>query len=186
MSKNPNERFQKGKKPKPHKINHEIKAYEVKLVGDGEPQIMPLRDALAIAEAKELDLVMVGETAVPPIVKVMNYSKYLYELNKKPTNKPKPMKEVRFRPNTDDNDLKFKTNHIVEFLKKGHKVRVFVFFKGREMAFKEQGEKLLLKLAIDLEEYGLVEGLPTMEGNKMQMFFKPKGKKNEGGADKQD
>lgn len=186
MAKSQKDKKQRVIKQNPHKINEEIKAYEVKLVGDGEPMVMTLKEALSIAEDRELDLVMVGETATPPVVKLMDYSKYLYELGKnKPTQKPKPMKEVRFRPHTDDNDLNFKTKHIIEFLTKGHKVKVFVFFKGREMSFKEQGEKLLLNLAMAIQDHGVVESMPKMEGNKMNMFIKPK-PNNEARPNKQD
>jgi translation initiation factor IF-3 len=186
MARGQKEKKQRVIKQNPHKINEEIKAYEVKLVGDGEPEVLLLKEALSIAEDKGLDLVMVGETANPPVVKLMDYSKYLYELGKnKPAQKPKPMKEVRFRPHTDDNDLNFKTKHIIEFLTKGHKVKVFVFFKGREMTFKEQGEKLLLNLAIAIQDHGIIESMPKMEGNKMNMFIKPK-PKNEARPNKQD
>jgi len=166
-------------KKNPHLINREIKAHDVKLVREGqEPKIMSLNEALKIADSEEKDLVLMGPKATPPVVKLMDYSKYLYELSKKkPQQKPKPMKEIRFTPNTDDNDLEFKTKHIINFLGKGHKVKVFVFFRGREMAFKDRGEKLLLKLALSLEEYAVVENMPKMEGRKMNMFLKPKTKK---------
>lgn len=165
-------------KKNPHLINREIKMAEVKLVREGqEPEVMTTRDAMRIADDAELDLVLVGAKATPPVVKLMDYSKFLYELNKdKPKNKPKPMKEVRFTPNTDDNDLAFKTKHIINFIEKGHKVKVFVFFRGREMAFKERGEALLLKLAVALEDYATVESMPKMEGRKMNMFLKAKTK----------
>jgi translation initiation factor IF-3 len=166
-------------KKNPHLINREIKAHEVKLVIEGqEPEVMSFDDAYKVAEGKNMDLVLMGAKANPPVVKIMDYSKYLYELNKKkPQNKPKPMKEVRFGPNTDDNDLEFKTKHIINFIEKGHKVKVFVFFRGREMAFRERGEKLLLNLAVALEDHCVVESMPKMEGRKMNMFLKPKAKK---------
>ncbi len=166
-------------KKNPHLINREIRADEVKLVIEGqEPEVMSFNDAYKIAEDKEMDLVLMGAKATPPVVKIMDYSKYLYELNKKkPQNKPKPMKEVRFGPNTDDNDLEFKTKHIINFLDKGHKVKVFVFFRGREMAFKDRGKALLLKLAVTLEDYATVESMPKMEGRKMFLHLKPKIKK---------
>lgn len=163
-------------KKNPHLINREIRAEEVKLVIEGqEPEVMSFNEAYKIAEGKSLDLVLMGAKANPPVVKLMDYSKYLYDLSKKkPQTKAKPMKEVRFTPNTDDNDLVFKTKHIINFLNKGHKVKVFVFFRGREMAFKDRGEKLLLKLALDVEEHGVVESMPKMEGRKMNLFLKPK------------
>lgn len=176
---NRNRRQQRVIKKNPHLINREIKAKEVKLVLEGqEPKVMSFNEAYKIAEEKEMDLVLMGAKATPPVVKIMNYSKYLYELQKKkPQQKPKPMKDIRFTPNTDDNDLAFKTKHIINFLGKGHKVKVFVFFRGREMAFKERGEKLLLKLAVELEDHAIVESMPKMEGRKMNMFLKPKVKK---------
>jgi len=166
-------------KKNPHLINREIKAHDVKLVLEGqEPEVMSLSDALKIATDKDMDLVLMGAKATPPVVKLMDYSKYLYELTKKkPQVKIKPMKEIRFTPNTDDNDLAFKTKHIINFLDKGHKVKVFVFFRGREMAFKERGEKLLLNLAVALEEHATIENMPKMEGRKMNMSLKPKVKK---------
>lgn len=175
-------RKETGRKKNPHRINNEIRraidGNQVKVVGDGEPETMNLNEALKIADNKDLDLVLVGDKATPPVVKLVDYSKYLYEQNKKPKQKSKPMKEMRFRPTTDDNDLEFKKNHIINFLKKGHKVKAFVFFKGREMAFKEQGEKLLLTLAVELEDYAVVERMPKMEGRKMSLHFKPKDKKD--------
>jgi translation initiation factor IF-3 len=167
-------------KKNPHRINREIireiNGSDVKLVSEnGEPEIMGINEALKVAENEGKDLVLVGAKAAPPVVKLMDYSKYLYEQNKKkPAQKSKPMKEMRFRPTTDENDLKFKTNHIINFLKKGHKVKAFVFFKGRENRFREQGEKLLLELAVALEDYATVEKMPKMDGRKMNIFFKPK------------
>jgi len=176
MSKGHNKPSREVKK-NPHLINREIKATEVKLVIEGEePEVMSFNEAIRLAESQDKDLVLVSASVSPPIVKLMDYSKYLYELSKKTQSKPKPMKEVRFTPNTDANDLAFKTKHIIGFLEKGHKVKVFVFFKGREMTYKERGEKLLLELAVALEEYATVESMPTIDGKKMNMFLKPKTK----------
>lgn len=164
-------------KKNPHLINREIKASEVKLIIEGEePEVMSFNEAIRFAESENKDLVLVSANANPPVVKLMDYTKYLYELGKKTQTKPKPMKEVRFTPNTDANDLAFKTKHIIGFLEKGHKVKVFVFFKGREITYKERGEKLLLELAVTLEEYASVESMPTIDGKKMYMFLKPKPK----------
>lgn len=162
-------------KANPHLINREIKAKTVNLIIEGEgPKLMTIDEALKVSESKELDLVLIAPKATPPVVKLMNYSKYLYDLGKKkPQQKTKPMKEVRFTPNTDENDLAFKTKHIINFLSKGHKVKIFVFFRGREMAFKDRGEKLLVQLAVDLEDYATVESMPKMEGRKMLLFLKP-------------
>lgn len=179
-------RPQREVKKNPHKINDEIRVELVKIVGDGEPQEMSLQDAKKLASEKGLDLVLMNDKVEPAIVKLMNYSKYLYELNKKkPQNKPLPMKEMRFTPNTGEEDMKFKMKHIKSFLEKGHKVKAYVFFRGREVTFKDRGEKLLLQLAVELEDIAVVEKLPKLEGKRMNMFLKPK-KKNEGGTSKQD
>jgi len=163
-------------KQNPHKINREIKAHLVMLVGEnGYKETLKFHEALKIAEDQELDLVMVGEKADPPVCKVMDYKKFLYHKEKdKKVQKTLKMKEVRFRPNTDENDYKTKRKQIIDFLEKGHKVKAFVFFKGREMAFKSQGEKLLAQLAVDIEEHGIPENTPRLEGRKMNIFFKSK------------
>jgi translation initiation factor IF-3 len=163
-------------KENPHKINGEIRANEVKLVTEDGANVMSLSEALKTAEEQDLDLVLVGDKATPPVVKLMDYAKFLYNQSKKPQVKNKPMKEVRFTPNTDENDLNFKTKHINNFLKKGHKVKIFVFFRGREMVYKERGEKILLELAIKLEDVADVESMPKIEGRKMLMYLKPKTK----------
>lgn len=168
------------KKEPEHCINNqiirEIIGNDVKLVNDaGEPEVMSISEALRLADDSELDLILVGAKATPPVVKMIDYSKFLYEKNKKkPQQKSKDMKEIRFRPNTDSNDLNFKTNHIINFLKKGHKVKALVSFKGREMTFKDKGEKLLLELAVALNEHATVEAMPKLDGRKMYVMFKPK------------
>lgn len=173
-------------KANPNKINDEIVANRVKIVGDGEPQEMSLADAKKLADAKDMDLVLMNGNIEPAIVKIMDYSKHLYELNKNKTqNKSLPIKEMRFTPNIADEDVKFKLKHIKGFLDKGHVVKAFVFFRGREIQFKDKGEKLLLQLAVDLQDIATVEKLPILEGRKMMIFLKPK-KKNEGGSNKQD
>lgn len=166
-------------KKKLHKINNEITHRIVKLIIENEsPRVLSIEEALQIANDKELDLVLVGETVTPPVVKLMNYSKFLYDLNKnKNSQKTLPLKEVRFTPNTGESDLTFKLKHIQTFLEKGHKVKAFVFFKGRELAFKDRGEKLLLELALKLENVGIVDSMPKLEGKKMIMMLKPKEKK---------
>lgn len=147
-----------------------------------EVGVYPISKARAIAEEQELDLVLISPDANPPVVKVMDYKKFLYEQKKREkarkANASKVInKEIRFGPNTDDHDYEFKKNHAVRFLKDGAKVKAYVFFKGRSIVFKDQGEILLLRLAQDLEEYGKVEQLPKLEGKRMTMFIAPKKQK---------
>ncbi|WP_265165400.1 translation initiation factor IF-3 [Salinimicrobium tongyeongense] len=167
-------------KEDPHRINGKIRAEEVRLVGDNvEMGVYPTRKALAIAEEQELDLVEISPNANPPVAKVMDYKKFLYEQKKRDKAlKAKAtqvvVKEIRFGPNTDDHDYEFKKRNAEKFLKDGAKLKAFVFFKGRSIVFKEQGEILLLRLATDLEELGKVEQMPKLEGKRMTMFISPK------------
>ncbi len=150
------------------------------MVGEGiETGIFAIERALDIAREAGLDLVEISPTAEPPVCKVIDYKKFLYEQKKKQKEiKAKAskvvVKEIRFGPNTDEHDFNFKKNHAVKFLEEGSKVKAFVFFKGRSILFKEQGEILLLKFAQELEEIGKVEQLPLLEGKKMQMMIAPK------------
>jgi len=144
-----------------------------------EVGIYPIKEALAIADEQGVDLVEISPKAVPPVCKVMDYKKFLYEQKKRDkAMKSKAskvvVKEIRFGPNTDDHDYEFKKKHAVKFLKDGAKLKAFVFFKGRSIVFKEQGQILLLRLAQDLEEFGKVEQLPKLEGKRMIMFIAPK------------
>lgn len=155
----------------------------MRLVGDNipEPGIFALRDALKLAEELELDLVEISPKAEPPVCKITNYSKFLYQQKKKQKEmKAKTVKvvvkEIRFGPQTDEHDFNFKLRHAEKFLKEGAKVKAFVFFKGRSILFKEQGEILLLKLATGLEDFGAVEQLPKLEGKRMTMYISPKKK----------
>ena len=141
--------------------------------------VYPIKKALAIAEEQELDLVEISPNAKPPVAKVMDYKKFLYEQKKRDkVLKAKAtkvvVKEIRFGPNTDDHDYEFKKKHGEKFLKEGAKLKAYVFFKGRSIVFKEQGEILLLRLAQDLEELGKVEQMPKLEGKRMTMFISPK------------
>jgi len=150
------------------------------LVGDNiEVGIYSLKDGLEKARELELDLVMISPKAVPPVCKIIDYRKFLYEQKKrekvlKSKSTKVVVKEIRFGPNTDEHDYEFKKKHGIKFLKEGAKLKAYVFFKGRSIIFKEQGQILLLKLAQELEQYGKVESLPTMEGKKMIMFVAPK------------
>ncbi len=155
----------------------------VRVVGDDiETQVMSIQDALKLADKMELDLVEISPAADPPVCKIIDYQKYLYQQKKKQKEiKAKTakvtVKELRFGPNTDDHDYNFKLKHAIKFLEEGSKVRAYVFFKGRSILFKEQGEVLLLRFANDLEEYGKVEQLPRLEGKRMIISFSPKKKK---------
>ncbi len=147
-----------------------------------EAQVMPIAQALKLAEEMGLDLVEIAPTAVPPVCKVIDYQKYLYQQKKKAkemkANASKvEIKELRFGPNTDEHDFQFKLNHAKNFLKEGNKVKAFVFFKGRSILFSEQGEKLLLRFAVELEEFGKAEKMPLLEGKRMSMIIAPIKKK---------
>jgi translation initiation factor IF-3 len=156
---------------------------EVRLVGENiEGGVYPTRKALEIAEEQELDLVEISPNATPPVCKVIDYKKFLYEQKKRDKEmKAKAtkvvIKEIRFGPQTDDHDYEFKKKHGEKFLKEGSKVKAYVFFKGRSIIYKDQGEILLLRLATDLEDYGKVEQMPKLEGKRMTMFLAPLPKK---------
>ncbi len=154
------------------------------MVGEniGEPRVMPTRDALRMARELELDLVEISPKAEPPVCRITDYQKYLYQPKKKAkelkANQAKiVVKEIRFGPQTDDHDYNFKLKHAENFLKEGAKVKAYVFFRGRSIVFKEQGEILLLRFATDLEEFAKVEMMPKLDGKKMNMILAPKGKK---------
>jgi|TARA_Y100001934_G_C12363921_1_gene782333 translation initiation factor IF-3 len=152
----------------------------VRLVGDNvEMDIYPTSKALEIAQELELDLVEISPNANPPVCKVMDYKKFVYEQKKrekaiKAKASKVVVKEIRFGPNTDDHDYEFKKKHAIKFLEEGAKLKAYVFFKGRSIIYKDQGQILLLRLAQDLEEYGKVEQMPKLEGKRMIMFMAPK------------
>lgn len=167
----------------PHRINNRITAKAVRVVGDNvDPQVMSINDAIKLADEMELDLVEISPKADPPVCKIIDYQKFLYQQKKKQKEmKAKTtkvvVKEIRFGPNTDDHDYNFKLKHAIKFLEDGAKVKAYVFFKGRSILFKEKGEILLLRLAQDLEDYGVVEQMPRLEGKRMIITFTPKKKK---------
>ncbi|MGB0260244.1 MAG: translation initiation factor IF-3 [Flavobacteriaceae bacterium] len=169
-------------KEDPHKINEKILAREVRLVGDNvEMGVYPLAKAKEIAAGLELDLVEISPNANPPVCKIIDYKKFLYEQKKREkVMKAKAakivLKEIRFGPQTDEHDYEFKKKHAIKFLEEGAKLKAFVFFKGRSIIFKEQGQILLLRLAQELEPYGKVEQLPKLEGKRMIMLINPKNK----------
>ena len=165
-------------------INNQIHAAQVRLVGDNipEPGIYPLSKALALADELELDLVEISAKADPPVCKILDYQKYIYQQKKKAkemkANSTKVViKEIRFGPNTDEHDFQFKLKHAREFLQEGSKVKATIFVRGRSIMFKDQGEKQLLRFAVELEEFGRAETLPTLEGKRMNIMIAPVKKK---------
>ena len=152
----------------------------MRVVGDNvEPAVMSTRDAIQLAREMELDLVEISPKADPPVCRIIEYKKFLYDQKKKQKEiKAKQqkvvVKEIRFGPNTDDHDFQFKLKHAKKFLQEGSKLKAYVFFRGRTIVFKERGEILLLKFAQELEEYGTVEQLPKLEGKRMTVMFNPK------------
>jgi translation initiation factor IF-3 len=166
-----------------HRLNREITAPEVRVIGeDIEPGVYPIAEAIKMAEAQEVDLVEISPNAVPPVCRIIDYKKFLYEKKKKDKEqkakaKASEVKEIRFTPNTDDHDFDFKAKHAEKFLKEGDKVKCYVQFKGRAIMFQERGELLLLKFAERLAEFGSLESMPKMEGRRMLAIFTPKKKK---------
>ena len=165
-------------------INEEIRAPKVRLVGDNipEPGIYPISAAMKMADEMELDLVEITAKADPPVCKILDYQKYLYQQKKKAKEMKQNatkivIKEIRFGPNTDEHDFQFKLKHAQEFLGEGSKVKASVFFRGRSIQFADQGEKLLLRFAVELEEYGRAENMPQLEGKRMIMMIAPVKKK---------
>ena len=162
-----------------YRINEQIRAREVRIVGDGGSTVVPTRQALDMAHDQGVDLVEISPNANPPVCRLIDYSKFLYQQKKRQKEmKAKQVKvevkEIRFGPQTDEHDYQFKLKHAKEFLEEGNKVRAYVFFRGRSILFKEQGEVLLLRFANDLEEYGKVEHMPSLEGKKMFLYLAPK------------
>ena len=166
-----------------YRINEQIRAREVRVVGDGiESEVMPTRDAIDLARSMDQDLVEISPTAVPPVCRVIDYSKFLYQQKKKQKEMKArqvkiSVKEIRFGPQTDEHDYDFKLKHAKEFLEAGNKVKAYVFFRGRSIVFKEQGELLLARFAADLAEYGKPDNVPNLEGKRMIMNISPKSNK---------
>ena len=163
-----------------YRINEKIRVKEVRLVGDNlEQGVYPLNEALEIARAQNLDLIEISPNAVPPVCRILDYQKFIYQQKKRQKEQKAKsvkivVKEIRFGPQTDDHDYNFKLKHAKNFLEEGAKVKAYVFFKGRSILFKEQGEVLLLRFASDLEDYAKVEQLPVLEGKKMIIMLAPK------------
>lgn len=163
------------KKKREHKLNDEIIARTVRVDG----VIMTIQEALFKAEQSEMDLVLINDNVDPKICRILNYEKFLYEQKRKEKDKAKTLevKEIKLGPNTSENDLSYRSKHIIEFLQKGHKVKLTMQFRGREMAFVSNGELLMLKLIDSISEHGLPESMPKMEGKRMQCLLKPRVKK---------
>jgi translation initiation factor IF-3 len=177
-----NPRFRKEQQQE-HRTNHMIRVPQVRLVGDNiEVGVYPIQEALRMAQDQQLDLVEISPNADPPVCKIIDYNKFLYEKKKKEKemkakSKASEVKEIRFTPNTDDHDFDFKAKHAEKFLKEGNKVKAYVQFKGRAIQFKERGELLLLKFAERLGDSGVLEGMPKMEGKRMLAIWAPKSQK---------
>jgi translation initiation factor IF-3 len=163
-----------------YRINEKIRTREVRLVGDNVEQgVYPIVEALKIAEELNLDLIEISPNAVPPVCRILDYQKFIYQQKKRQKEQKAKsvkivVKEIRFGPQTDDHDYNFKLKHAKSFLEEGAKVKAYVFFKGRSILFKEQGEVLLLRFADDLEDYAKVEQVPALEGKKMIIMLTPK------------
>lgn len=165
-----------------YRINERIRVREVRLVGENVEQgVYSIQQALELADRMQLDLVEISPNADPPVCRITDYQKFLYQQKKKQKEQKAKstkiiLKEIRFGPQTDDHDYNFKLKHAKSFLEEGSKVKAYVFFKGRSILFKEQGEVLLLRFANDLEDYGKVESMPVLEGKRMIIMLAPKKK----------
>ena len=162
-----------------YRVNEKIHVREVRVVTDEGSEVMPTRKAMDLARQKGVDLVEISPNAQPPVCRLIDYSKFLYQQKRrqkemKQKQVRQEVKEIRFGPQTDEHDYQFKLKHAIEFLNEGNKVRAYVFFRGRSILFKEQGEVLLLRFANDLEEYAKVEQLPKLEGKRMFLYLAPK------------
>ncbi|MGN0202011.1 MAG: translation initiation factor IF-3 [Candidatus Cryptobacteroides sp.] len=186
----PRPAFVKGQRPVRQKaedelnINDEITAAQVRLVGDNIPEqgIYPISKAMDMADELGLDLVEISAKADPPVCRILDYQKYLYQQRKKAKEMKQNaskivIKEIRFGPNTDEHDFQFKLKHAQQFLSEGSKVKASIFFRGRSIMFADQGEKQLLRFAVELEEYGRAESMPNLEGKRMTMMLAPLKKK---------
>jgi translation initiation factor IF-3 len=180
MRKEPRKRLVPQQEPDQHKINEKISAREIRLVMEGEePKVMSTYDAIKLAEEQEMDLVEISPNAVPPVCKIMDYRKFLYNQKRKQKElKAKQskviIKEIRFGPNTDEHDFQFKLVHAKKFLEEGSKVKAYVFFRGRTIVFKDRGEILLLRFAQEIGDLGVLESMPKLEGKRMIIMLNPK------------
>lgn len=175
----------RGRREEPYRINEDITAHEVRVIGfedESRNRVYRLDEARALAEEEKKDLVEVAPNAIPPVCRIVEYTKFKYEQKKREKeNKTKQhvvvVKEIRFGPNTDEHDFNFKLKHAEKFLSEGNKVKAYVHFYGRTIVYKERGEKLLLEFAVALEELAKVEMMPKLEGKRMYIMLSPTGKK---------
>ena len=180
MRKEPRKRLVPQQEPDQHKINEKISSREIRLVMEGEePKVMSTYDAIKLAEEQDMDLVEISPNAVPPVCKIMDYRKFLYNQKRKQKElKAKQskviIKEIRFGPNTDEHDFQFKLVHAKKFLEEGSKVKAYVFFRGRTIVFKDRGEILLLRFAQEIGDLGVLESMPKLEGKRMIIMLNPK------------
>lgn len=161
-------------KEKQHKTNLEINHPTVRV---GEHGILSLKEAQQLADEQELDLVLINENAQPPVCKIMNYEKFIYQQSKTPKHKSLDIKEIKLGPNTSENDLSYRTKHIIEFLGKGHRIKLTMRFKGREMKHVDKGMEVILNLILKLESFGISESVPKLEGKQIIGYLKPVPKK---------
>ena len=159
------------KNKREHKLNSEITYKEVRVTDEG---IMGVLEAIKLAESKDMDLVLINDKAQPPVCRILNYEKFMYEQSKKPKNKTLDMKEIKLGPNTSENDLDYRIKHMIEFLQKGHKVKISLQFRGRQMQHIDIGQEQILKMILAVEEYGTPEAMPKLEGKRMFATIKPK------------
>lgn len=163
-----------------YRVNEQIRSREVRIVGDDiESKVVSLREALRLADDKELDLVEISPNAAPPVCRIVDFSKFIYQIKKRQKEQKAKqtrteVKEIRFGPQTDNHDYNFKLKHAKNFLQNGDKVKAYVFFKGRSILFKDQGLNILNRFASDLEDYGKLENRPILEGKRMIIFIAPK------------
>jgi len=170
------------KKEVSYRTNRQIRVPEIRLVGDNvEPGIYDTKEAMLMANEMNLDLVEISSNAKPPVCRIIDYQKFLYDKKKKEKEMQKKqkanqmqMKEIRMTPNTDDHDFDFKLKHAIKFLQDNNKVKVTIFFKGREIMFRDKGEFMILKFVEALKDYGVAESMPKLEGKRMSLFVKPK------------
>ena len=180
MRKEPRKRLVPQQEPDQHKINAKISAKEIRLVMESEePKVMSTYDAIKLAEEQEMDLVEISPNAVPPVCKIMDYRKFLYNQKRKQKElKAKQskviIKEIRFGPNTDEHDFQFKLVHAKKFLEEGSKVKAYVFFRGRTIVFKDRGEILLLRFTQEIGDLAVLESMPKLEGKRMIIMLNPK------------
>ena len=162
------------KKKREHLLNREIRATEVRLPEEG---IISTTEAIKLAEAQDMDLVLINSSASPPVCRIMDYEKFIYAQNKKVKPKTLDMKEIKLGPNMSQNDMEYRSKHGIEFLEKGHRLKISLQLRGREMAFQDKAMEVTLKFILSLEDFGIAEQIPKLDGKKIIVFVKPKPQK---------